>query len=313
MGRFLDLTHTQYKLATLRYKDMGEWLANGKYCLGNKGKEQYLKNGYIYPQGSIRLETAVKPLGQNEFDIDLVFFTPNISSDTISPEFLKKLIGDRLKEHTYYRNMLKETNRGWSINYPDEFHLDITPSLEKQDEPYNTSELVADSKLKNYMTANPQGYSKWFDYSALQIPICQQTRELFQSELLFKQECHVIKDSAIAIEDLPEQEPTKLLLKSIVQIFKRHRDIMFEGKDNAPISVIITTLTTKSYLYCIKKYNYTNEYDLMLDTLRYMKKYIDIKCGLYWIENPSIQSENFAEKWNEKPIKKRNFDQYNNL
>ncbi|HIP11150.1 MAG TPA: nucleotidyltransferase [Arcobacter sp.] len=308
IGKSLDLTPTQYRLAESRYKAVGKWLSNGEYCLFGTGKRQCFKDGDIYPQGSIRLETTVKPIGQNEFDIDLVFFTPNISSDNITPKFLKELIGNRLKEHETYKNMLTETNRGWCINYADEFHLDITPSLDKQDEPYNTSELVADSKLKNYMTANPKGYSEWFDNSSLVIPVFKMTRELFKSELAFSMESRTINDSVAEIESLPEHEPTKLLLKRFIQIFKRHRDIMFEGKADAPISVIITTLATKSYLFCIQNFNYDNEYDLMLDTLKYMKKYIDIKYGLYWIENPTINSENFAEKWNEKLIKKRNFD-----
>ncbi|HHH54495.1 MAG TPA: nucleotidyltransferase, partial [Bacteroidetes bacterium] len=309
IGKSLDLTPTQYKLAKSRYEAVGKWLADGEYCLFGTGKKQCFKDGNIYPQGSIRLETAVKPIGQNEFDIDLVFFTPNISVDDISPEFLKELIGNRLQEHETYKNMLTETNRGWCINYADEFHLDITPSLDKQDEPYNTSELVADSKLKNYMTANPKGYSKWFDDSSLIIPMFPLTRELFKSDLSMEENI-VAMESAAEIEELPEHEPTKLLLKRFVQIFKRHRDTMFEGKDDAPISVIITTLATKSYLYCIENFDYNNEYDLMLDTLQYMKKYIDIKNGLYWIENPSIKSENFAEKWNEKIIKKKNFDSW---
>lgn len=311
IGKSLDLTPTQYKLAESRYKAVGKWLADGEYCLFGTGKKQCFKDGDIYPQGSIRLETTVKPIGQNEFDIDLVFFTPNISSDNITPEFLKELIGNRLKEHETYKNMLTETNRGWCINYADEFHLDITPSLDKQDEPYNTSELVADTKLKDYMTTNPKGYSKWFDDSSLVIPVFERTRELFKSELNLTMESFAA-DSIAEIEELPEHEPTKLLLKRFVQIFKRHRDIMFEGKDDAPISVIITTLATKSYLYCIKNFSYDNEYDLMIDTLKHMNKFIEIKNNLYWIENPTIKSENFAEKWNEKPIKKRNFDTWHN-
>jgi len=311
IGKSLDLTPTQYKLAESRYKAVGKWLSDGEYCLFGTGKKQCFKDGDIYPQGSIRLETTVKPIGQNEFDIDLVFFTPNISSDNITPEFLKELIGNRLKEHETYKNMLTETNRGWCINYADEFHLDITPSLDKQDEPHNTSELVADSKLQNFMTANPKGYSEWFDNSSLVIPVFERTRELFKSELNLTMESFVARDSVAEIEELPEHELTKLLLKRFVQIFKRHRDIMFEGKDDAPISVIITTLATKSYLECIQNSSYDNEYDLMLDTLNNMKGHIDIKYGLYWIENPTINSENFAEKWNGKPIKKKNFDTWN--
>jgi hypothetical protein len=136
------------------------------------------------------------------------------------------------------------------------------------------------------------------------------TQKLFQSELTT--ESLVARDSIAEVEDIPEHEPSKLLLKRFVQIFKRHRDIMFEGEDNAPISVIITTLATKSYLYCIENFDYDNEYDLMLDVLKYMTKsdFIEKRGENYWIENPTVNDENFAEKWNQKPIKKKNFDKW---
>ena len=100
------------------------------------GKKQCFKDGEIYPQGSFRLETTVKPIGKNEFDIDLVFYTPNVSADMITPERLKELIGNRLKEHDTYKKMLTPLNRGWCINYANEFHLDVTPSLDNHFEPH---------------------------------------------------------------------------------------------------------------------------------------------------------------------------------
>ena len=49
----------------------------------------------------------------------------------------------------------------------------------------------------------------------------------------------------------------------------------------------------------------------MTDTLKYMTKFIENRNG-YWIENPTVNGENFAEKWNYKPIKKQNFDNWHN-
>ena len=305
IGKSLDISEAQHNLAEERYKAIGRWLAEGEYCILGTGKKQCFKDGEIYPQGSIKLGTAVKPISTNEFDIDLVFYTPNISADNLTPEVLKDLIGDRLKKHNTYKNMLSETNRGWCVNYANEFHLDITPSLDNHHEPHNESELVADTKLKQYMPSNPRGYAEWFEKISNIIPTVTITKSMFES-----------RNSILALEDfatvteIPEHNMNKLLLKRFIQIFKRHRDVMFEGKDDAPISIIITTLATKSYLYCIKKFSYDNEYDLMVDVLKNMPVFINELDGVYTVDNPTVDGENFAEKWNEKPIKKINFDNW---
>ncbi|MFY4758161.1 nucleotidyltransferase [Aliarcobacter butzleri] len=306
VGESLEITKTQRQLAEDRYKAVGKWLAEGEYCLLGDGKKQCFKDGEIYPQGSFRLETTVKPIGKNEFDIDLVFYTPNVSADMITPERLKELVGNRLKEHDTYKKMLTPLNRGWCINYANEFHLDVTPSLDNHFEPHNESELVADKKLERYMPTNPEGYANWFDYIASMQPILKSTKELFESRNMM-----ITTEDAATVTELPEHNPNKPLLKRFIQIFKRHRDIMFDGKEDAPISIIITTLATKSYEYCIQNYSYDNEYALMMNTLKYMTKFIENRNG-YWIENPTVNGENFAEKWNYKPIKKQNFDNWHN-
>lgn len=302
VGDSLEITKTQYKLAKERYEAVGKWLAEGEYCLLGDGKKQCFKDGEIYPQGSIRLGTTVKPIGKNEFDIDLVFYTPNVSADMIKPERLKELIGDRLKEHETYKKMLTPLNRGWCINYANEFHLDITPSLDNHHEPFNESELVADEKLERYMPTNPEGYAKWFDNISLLHPMSEFTKNMFASRNMI-----IATEDAAIVTELPEHDSNKPLLKRYIQIFKRHRDMMFDGKDDAPISIIITTLASKSYKYCIQNNPYDNEYALMTDTLKYMKQFIENHNG-YWIENPTVNGENFAEKWNYRPIKKQNFD-----
>jgi len=307
IGKSLDISESQHKLAEERYKSIGKWLAEGEYCILGSGKKQCFKDGDIYPQGSIKLETAVRPIGKSEFDIDLVFFTPNVSADDITPEYLKKLIGNRLKEHGTYKDMLKPLNRGWCIEYANEFHLDITPSLDNHNEPLNESELVADKKLKKYMPSNPKGYAQWFDDISSMMPTITITKRMFESR-----DSSFGMEKSATISNIPEHNLNKLLLKRFIQIFKRHRDVMFEGKNDAPISIIITTLATHSYLYCIERFSYDNEYDLMKDVLKYMKSFIKTKDGLYWIENPTVTDENFAEKWNEESSKKVNFDNWNN-
>ena len=296
IGKNLDITDTQYKLAVDRYTTIGKWLADGEYCLVNK--KICLKNGEIYPQGSIKLQTTVKPIGQEEFDVDLVFFTPNVSTTDIEPTELNRLIGDRLREHKTYKNMLEPLKRGWRITYADEFHLDITPSINNEIEIYNSSELVPDRKIQDWKPSNPKDYATWFDDISTITPSFNRINAL---DAAFESKAH-------SVVDLPNNDNNKPLLKRYIQILKRHRDVMFQEKSNKPISIIITTLATKAYAYCVKTNKYDNELDLLSDVIKYMPAFIDDSLGVYKVLNPKTISENFAERWNEVPAKKKAFD-----
>lgn len=50
-----------------------------------------------------------------------------------------------------------------------------------------------------------------------------------------------------AVKPVPKYSKEKLPLQRVVQILKRHRDMMFNGDEDKPISIIITTLASKSY------------------------------------------------------------------
>lgn len=82
---------------------------------------------------------------------------------------------------------------------------------------------------------------------------------------------------------------------------------MFEKNDcnDAPISIIITTLAAKSYS------NELNLYDALKNIVASMPNYIDIdREGKYRIENPVMKEENFADKWNENPKKVECFNRW---
>ena len=91
-----------------------------------------------------------------------------------------------------------------------------------------------------------------------------------------------------------------------MQIAKRHRDIMFvDDPDVAPLSVIITTLASRSYEWCVTNREYDNELDLLFDVIRHMPDTIEM-CHVdgrdqWFIWNETTGDENFAEKWNRRP------------
>jgi len=278
----LDLTDTQCETARERYRAIGEWLA--------AGASPHLEKANIYAHGSIGLGTANKPIGRNEFDVDLMCHLPALGPGS-SAGSVKALVGARLKEHRRYREMLEEKPRCWRINYANEFHLDITPSIPN---PHCGSggELVPDKKLAAWKPTNPEGYISRFESYAKLRPVFY-----FREALA--------KSIRADVEAFPEQEMSKPLLKRIVQLLKRHRDHEFlspEKKDLAPISIIITTLAAWSYAECVAKRHYADAFELIIDVIARMPEFIRVDDtdgrNIYVVENETTIGENFAEKWN---------------
>lgn len=127
----LDIPPSKYKQAVDRYKSIGSWIEGGIYPGVHKIPD-------IYPQGSFRLGTVVRPIKDGEeadYDIDLVAELALEQNET-TPKKVKHLIGDRLKENGTYRPMLdKEGKRCWTIEYAEEdgigFHVDVLPAIPK--------------------------------------------------------------------------------------------------------------------------------------------------------------------------------------
>lgn len=286
----LELSPTQLELAEQRYMAIGSWLA--------EADDPLLRKSTIYPQGSIALQTMVKPIGGNEHDVDLVCLVPMVPSNT-PPGSIKKLLGDRLAFNDRYKGMLEEKPRCWRINYANEFHLDIAPSIPN---PLcqNGGELVPDRKLRAWKATNPKGYRRWFEERAA----LQPTILLYESKMA---------GTRAEIEALPGPTRFKGVLRRCVQLFKRHRDVFFATRapELAPISIILTTLAARSYAHCATQNRYESELDLLVDVLRNMPGFVE-RADVgghehYFIWNETTQGENFAEKWNADPQRAESF------
>lgn len=129
---------------------------------------------------------------------------------------LKQIISNRLREHGLYRTMLEEKKRCWRLNYERAFHLDISPTIFNP-RCSNGGDLVPDKSVKTWKPTNPLGYKALFERR------CQ-----LQPRLKFTKS--IAADSGIRadIEAFPNREKRKGILRRIVQLLKRHRDIMFQ-------------------------------------------------------------------------------------
>jgi len=277
----LDLTPTQHAEASQSYTSVGAWLDAPDSPL-----RRY--RPIVRPQGSFALGTATKPLGRDDFDLDAtcVLEVP----DHVSPVELKRLVGERLRAHAVYREMLQEKSRCWTLNYARDFHLDIIPAKPKFPRTNLTPIYITDKELRLWLESDPKGFIAWFELrKALRIAA-------FASGSL-----------RANVEPAPEQEDSnkKAPLQIAIQILKRHRDVTFQGRDDAPISVIITTLAGHAY----------QQESSVLESLRTliarMPACIDRSQGYACVANPTNAAENFADKWRTHPERERGFYEWN--
>ncbi|WGK83216.1 nucleotidyltransferase [Vibrio aestuarianus] len=299
----LDLTETQLSQLKTAYRAIGSYLAN------QGGK---LAECHIYAQGSVGIGTSVKPIDEDsDMDIDLVLHLPSQHYPTTTDEANELLFNliRVLKDSQRYGNKIENMpkRRCVTLQYGgiegQGFHMDITPSMpEDMDSPNHKSKVrVADIKDAN-SPSHPYGYRKWF-------------RSACSKEIRWNRKSNYRSNNDIyagTVEPLPGQGQ-KTVLQIVVQLLKRHRDMWKQNKQNvygdcAPISIIITTLAGLAYEKCSNSNKeYHNPFDLMLDVLEEMPNFISHQYQSdgtlkYTIRNPALPTENFADKWHEKPM-----------
>jgi hypothetical protein len=280
----LELSEAQYQLAKERYEGVSAWIA--------AADSELLRSIVIYLQGSTALGTTVKPIARNEHDVDLIAHVP-VAGTWIEPARLKRMIGDRLRASGHYAPLLEEKPRCWRLNYANEFHLDITPSI-LNPECHRGGELVPDRALRRWTPSNPKGYRSEFDRRAKLAPAIR----LMET---------VNKGMRADIEPYPGTAGFKGVLRRVVQITKRHRDHHFARRDSclAPISIILTTLAAQSYEHCVMRSAFASEFDLLCEVIRQMPAFVEKRViagrAQWFVMNETTTGENFAEKWNEDP------------
>ncbi|MBN8728906.1 MAG: nucleotidyltransferase [Acidobacteria bacterium] len=275
----LDIPPALYEEAVLNYEDVGDWLGASESPLEKYSPE-------IYPQGSFRLGTVVRPIRRNgEFDIDLVCRIVK-SKEQTTQEDLKNLVGDRLKSREDLCKRIGESRRCLCLSYETRFHMDVLPCLPNPPRLPNGL-LLTDTDLRHWQKSNPRDYATWF-HGRMQVAFELKRQKLAEA-------------LSASVEDVPEWS-VRTALQRVVQVLKRHRDLSFEvGDKNMPTSIIITTLAAHAY---------RNELDVqgaLQAILSNLDGYIRCENGLWVIQNPVEPDENFADKWNEKPERREAF------
>ncbi|MEP2784855.1 MAG: nucleotidyltransferase [Pseudoruegeria sp.] len=250
----LEWTASQFERARSSYEAVAEWLAGSS--------DPLLASFDVYLHGSGALGTSIKPIGRDEFDVDLISFISGLGPE-VAPGQLKATVGARLREHAYYTSILEEKKRCWRLDYAGAFNLDISPTIANP-HCFNGGELVPDRKMRTWHATNPRAYRVLFDKRAKMIPRMTQSIIAMQ------------KDPA-SVEPFPIRQSVKGMLRRTVQLLKLHRDQHFLeiAEEVAPISVIITTLAMKSYEMCVQRHVFADELEVLVDTIRLMPLFIE--------------------------------------
>lgn len=247
---------------------------------------------FMFAQGSMRLGTTVRPIGQAEHDLDVVCLLRR-GGVWLPASEVYQLVWDTLGSDGTYEKMRQRKNRCIRLKYARRFYLDIIPAVPdraSQEGPL----FVSDRELRIWCSSHPVGFADWFAGRAELQPI-------FITKFGALGERQIIANAA-QIEPLPEHGFEKTPLQRITQLLKRDRDEHFQSDlKRRPTSILLTTLTAKSYV----KQTSIAAPDLLEFIIRVVERlhdFIEIRdttigVRTYRVTNPVNESENFAETW----------------
>jgi len=261
----------------------------------------------VIPQGSASTQTLIRSPDRSKFDIDAVCAVDITRTTARDPVGFFNAVGNALRS-------LEPTpkKRCWNINYVGEpFYLEFTPSvpLDKVsvtaqasmsrhfrpvEEYRRTALAVVDNPTEQWKTSNPAGFTKWVNDIA-QISLLRHTAlEAYDS---------MRKSASIAPVPHQDVEITDTL-RVAIRLFKRHRDMSVHRghieSDFKPISIVIVTLLTACYAGLSELgRTYHHPVELLADLAELMPGMVLELNGEYRVDNPTVEGENFAERWNQ--------------
>ena len=248
----------------------------------------------ITTQGSVRAGTTIRPVGQHEFDLDMLCVITLINPN-FNPGQLLKLIWDAIGEHETYRPMRQMKDRCVRLAYKGEYHLDITPSRPDSPKPL----LLVPDKNNYWSSSNPIGLCDgWFLLIAEKMPA---VLTMFAA---VNNESPVMKGE-VRVDPLPEYgEFEKRPLQRLVQLAKHDRDNHYSaGNKLRPSSVLLTVLIAKAYDSVVDG-AFVSLSAFLLEVLRRVPAFIklndDHRRPRYEVVNPVNTVENFADSWTDE-------------
>lgn len=269
MAESSQLDKTRYELMISHYEAVKKWIEADDFFFKPFKYE-------LYPHGSVKTRTTVKPFKKDEFDLDIALhLKTNWNNHT--PEKIYSELKRRLQENAVYKEKMELKNRCIRLNYAGDFHMDILPGIQENE--WDEDKLrVPDRALGYWVSSNPRGYAKWFLNKANTLKVS-------------------LLEKAIRAENLPSNDyENKKPLQRAVQLIKRYRDIYFQDDDTYKTSSIV--LTTISGQYYNGEESIFYAVDNIVNQIRINTIHIPSRIKVL---NPVNADEDFTDKWENEP------------
>lgn len=176
----------------------------------------------VYAQGSYRISTTVKPVSDEDFDLDfIVEVQMPIRPD---PQEMMDLVWIILSDNDVYRGMIERKPACIRIKYADGFHMDIVPAVSNPDRG-ETAIVIPHSKsgsTYDWHETDPKGYASWFT-------------SLPSHRVL-------AKEMKVEPLPLPQLAGEKTPLQAAVQLYKRNHHVQVGEEHLRTASIVLTTL-----------------------------------------------------------------------
>lgn len=241
----------------------------------------------IYPQGSVRIGTTVKPINDEDFDLDTVMHIYDLYSK-YSPTQIYNALVKVIEGNEYYKSIYEKKDRCVRLNYKSDFHMDILPAC--MPNLYEKMQIaIPEKKMQSWSSGNPKGFAEWFLNIANSI----------KSSML-KSYSQDLLEAKIESEPLPNDLYLKTPLQRSVQLVKRYRDIYYQNKDYRVSSIVLTTLMARFYNGEESIFDAINNI-----TSRIRDGYLNaVKSHLrFKVLNPVNEQEDFTDSWTDDHYK----------
>lgn len=269
MAESLQLGDSRYDRMKQHYEAIKSWIEKDEKFFSPYAYE-------LYPHGSVRILTTVKPIGKDEFDLDLALHIKT-NHATHTPQRIYQELERRLSEHETYKAMMELKKRCIRLNYAGDFHMDILPGIQEFD--WDDDRLcVPDHELGRWVSSNPRGYAKWFIDKANSVQVS-------------------LLEKALRAENIPaDRFKYKKPLQRGVQLIKRYRDIYFQNDDSYKTSSII--LTTIAGMYYNGEESIFDTVENIINRIQHQLEYVPARLKIL---NPVNAHEDFTDKWDAEP------------
>ena len=242
----------------------------------------YLKDKYVpyrtfETQGSYALKTIIKPVDADTgFDADVLIMIKGDEFDANTFVDYVNDIYEVFRADANYKDIVEKNNRCVTLDYAGDFHLDLVPCIRVANGENDYLYYICNSNDKCYELTDGDGYKKW---------LVEKNKKIGENHI--RKVTRLLKYS----RDHSKKFDIKSIILTTLIGAQVQDDDEYDDADFANLPTCLKTLVNR-----INDYLQQNE-------------------ALPRIQNPILESENFADRWNQDGYSKfrKIFNDYNNF